>query len=108
MMPSTAKPSASGAMKPAYLIVGADEGKIDAALTRLRARGEREGGAGARRASGRERREGRPTIDALLAAIPAMSLIASRRYLLADGVERWTRQAGGARDRGAGATCPRT
>lgn len=29
-------------------------------------------------------------MDALLAAIPAMSLTAPRRYLLADGVERWT------------------
>ena len=30
-----------------------------------------------------------PDHEALLAAIPAMSLMDSRRYLLADGVERW-------------------
>ena len=30
-----------------------------------------------------------PDHEALLAAIPAMSLMESRRYLLADGVERW-------------------
>lgn len=32
---------------------------------------------------------GAPDHEALLAAIPAMSLTESRRYLLADGVERW-------------------
>jgi DNA polymerase-3 subunit delta len=85
------KPSASGSIKPAYLIVGDDEGKIDAALDRLRSRGEREGGA---LESFGSAAEGPPDADALLAAIPAMSLIASRRYLLADGVERWaTKQA---------------
>jgi len=30
-----------------------------------------------------------PDHEALLASIPAMSLMQSRRYLLADGVERW-------------------
>jgi hypothetical protein len=34
-------------IKPAYLIAGTDEAKIGAALARLRARAEREGGAGA-------------------------------------------------------------
>jgi DNA polymerase-3 subunit delta len=81
------KPSASGSIKPAYLIVGDDEGKIDAALDRLRSRGEREGGVLESFGSGAE---GPPDADALLTAIPAMSLMASRRYLLADGVERWT------------------
>jgi DNA polymerase-3 subunit delta len=32
---------------------------------------------------------GAPDHEALLAALPAMSLTESRRYLLADGVERW-------------------
>src|SRR6201999_1922911 len=32
---------------------------------------------------------GSPDHEALLATIPAMSLMGSRRYLLADGVERW-------------------
>ena len=30
-----------------------------------------------------------PDHEALLAAIPAMSLMETRRYLLADGIERW-------------------
>jgi DNA polymerase-3 subunit delta len=88
-------PNASASIKPAYLIVGDDEGKIDAALARLRARGEREGGPGALESFGSPRTEGPPDADALLAAISAISLIAARRYLLADGVERWTaKQAG--------------
>ena len=81
------KPTASGSIKPAYLIVGDDEGKIDAALARLRSRGEREGAVLESFGSGME---GPPDPEALIAAIPAMSLMASRRYLLADGVERWT------------------
>jgi DNA polymerase-3 subunit delta len=82
--------SGSGAIKPAYLIAGTDEGKIDAALSRLRARAEREGGPGALESFTPEAGQGPPDADALIAAIPSMSLMASRRYLLADGVERWT------------------
>jgi DNA polymerase III subunit delta len=76
-------------IKPAYLIAGTDEAKIDAALARLRARAERESGPGAlevfESAGG-----GPPDAAALIGAIPAMSLTAERRYLLADGIERWT------------------
>jgi len=76
---------------PAYLIAGTDEAKIDAAVARLRARAEKEGGAAAlevfRAAAGSN---AGPDADALVAAIPAMSLMSERRYLLADGVERWT------------------
>jgi DNA polymerase III subunit delta len=75
-------------IKPAYLIAGSDEAKIGAALSRLRARAERESGAG-----GLEVFEpigaGGPDPDALIAALPALSLTASRRYLLADRVDRW-------------------
>ena len=75
-------------IKPAYLIAGTDEAKIDAALARLRARAEREGAPGALEVfESRERRQ--PDAAALVGAVPAMSLTASRRYLLADGVERW-------------------
>jgi DNA polymerase III subunit delta len=81
--------SASGGIKPAYLIAGTDEGKIDAALARLRARAEREGGPGALESFSDEGGQA-PDPAALIAAIPSMSLMASRRYLLADGVERWT------------------
>ncbi len=88
-------PSGSESIKPAYLIVGDDEGKIDAALARLRARGEREGGPGALEVFGSASAEGQPDGDALLASLAAISLISARRYLLADGVERWTaKQAG--------------
>ncbi len=76
-------------IKPAYLVHGTDQAKIDATRARLRARASREGGAGALEVF--EPAEGRagPEAGALCAAIPAMSLTASRRYLLADGVERW-------------------
>ena len=74
-------------LAPAYLLAGDDAAKLDAALTALRARAEREGGPGAFESfSG----DGPPDADGLLAAIPALSLTASRRYLLADGVERWS------------------
>jgi hypothetical protein len=75
-------------IRPAYLIAGTDEAKIDAALGRLRARAEREGGPGALEVfESRERRH--PDAAGFIGAVPAMSLTASRRYLLADGVERW-------------------
>jgi DNA polymerase-3 subunit delta len=76
-------------MKPLYLIAGTDEAKIDATRARLRARAEREGGTGALEIFEPGEGRGMPDHDALLAAIPAMSLMDSRRYLLADGVERW-------------------
>ena len=77
-------------MRAAYLIAGADAGKIDAALGRLRSRAEREGGPGALESFGPASGEGAPDAEALVAAIPSMSLMAQRRYLLADGIERWT------------------
>ena len=75
-------------MKPAYLFTGSDDSKLSAALARLRARAEREGGPGALEdytgAAGAA-----PDADGLIGALPAISLTAERRYLLADGVERW-------------------
>jgi DNA polymerase-3 subunit delta len=75
-------------LKPVYLFSGSDDSKLTAALARLRARAEREGGPGALEdfsgAPGAA-----PDADALVAAIPAISLTAERRYLLADGVDRW-------------------
>ncbi len=87
-MSASTRAESAGAIKPAYLIVGTDEGKIDAALSRLRARAGREGGPGALESFGSG--DGPPDPEALLAAIPSMSLMAERRYLVADGVERWT------------------
>ncbi len=76
-------------MRALYLIGGTDEAKIDATRGRLRARAEREGGAAALEVFEPGEGRGMPDHGALLAAIPAMSLMESRRYLLADGVERW-------------------
>lgn len=76
-------------MRPLYLIAGTDSAKIDATRARLRARAERDGGAAALQIFEPGEGRGAPDHEALLAAIPAMSLTESRRYLLADGVERW-------------------
>jgi DNA polymerase-3 subunit delta len=75
-------------MKPAYLFSGDDEAKLAATRGRLRERAEREGGPGALETFAGEGRSG-PDPDALIASLPAMSLTAERRYLLADGVEGW-------------------
>jgi DNA polymerase-3 subunit delta len=76
-------------MRPLYLIAGSDGAKIDATRTRLRARAEREGGDAALEVFEPSEGKGMPDHEALLATIPAMSLMDSRRYLLADGIERW-------------------
>ncbi|HVD41763.1 MAG TPA: DNA polymerase III subunit delta [Solirubrobacterales bacterium] len=76
-------------MKPLYLIAGNDGAKIDATRARLRGRAEREGGNAALEVFETSEGKGMPDHEALLAAIPAMSLMESRRYLLADGIERW-------------------
>jgi DNA polymerase-3 subunit delta len=76
-------------MKPAYLIAGDDEAKIARARGRLRERAEREGGPGALEVF--EAGEGRrsPDVEAVLASLATISLIASRRYLLIDGINGW-------------------
>jgi DNA polymerase-3 subunit delta len=76
-------------MKPAYLIAGTDEAKITRTRGRLRERAEREGGPGALELF--EAGEGRrsPDVDALVNSLAAISLIASHRYLLVDGVDAW-------------------
>ncbi len=82
---------------PAYLIAGTDVAKLDAALARLRARAEAEGGPGALESFAPPAGSSSgPDADSLIAAIPALSLTASRRYLLADGVERWSAKQAGA------------
>ncbi len=76
-------------IKPAYLIVGSDEAKIAETRRRLRARAEGEGGPGALELfeAGQGRRS--PDAEALIGAMAMISLTASRRYLVADGVEGW-------------------
>ncbi len=76
-------------MRSLYLIAGTDGAKIDATRSRLRARAERDGGVASLQVFEPGEGRGAPDHEALLCAIPAMSLTESRRYLLADGVERW-------------------
>jgi DNA polymerase-3 subunit delta len=76
-------------LRSLYLIAGTDGAKIDATRARLRARAETEGGAGALEVFEGTEGRGAPDHEALLATLPAMSLTGTRRYLLADGVERW-------------------
>lgn len=78
-------------IKPAYVIAGTDEAKIAETRRRLRARAEREGGPGALELfeAGAGRRS--PDAEGLIAAMATISLTASRRYLLADGVEGWNK-----------------
>lgn len=76
-------------MKPAYLIAGTDEAKIAETRRRFRSRAEKDGGPGALELfeAGDGRRS--PDADGLIGALAGMSLIASRRYLLVDGVDAW-------------------
>lgn len=76
-------------MKPAYLIAGDDEAKIARARARLRDRAEREGGPGALEVfeGGDGRRS--PDVAAVTGSLATISLIASRRYLLVDGIDGW-------------------
>jgi DNA polymerase-3 subunit delta len=76
-------------MKPAYLIHGSDEAKVDQARARLRKRAEEGGGAASLEIFEPVENRGSPDADALVTAIGAMSLIPDRRYLLADGIEKW-------------------
>lgn len=75
-------------LKGSYLIAGTDSAKLHAALGRLRARAEREGGEGSLETFAAGTGTG-PDVDALIGSMPAISLVAEHRYLLADGVERW-------------------
>jgi DNA polymerase-3 subunit delta len=79
----------AAALASLYLIAGTDQAKIDATRARLRKRAEGDGGAGALEIFEASEGKGSPDHEALLAAIPAMSLTETRRYLLADGVDRW-------------------
>lgn len=79
----------AAALASLYLIAGTDQAKIDATRARLRSRAEGDGGAGALEVFEASEGRGSPDHEALLAAIPAMSLTETRRYLLADGVDRW-------------------
>src|SRR5260370_13964569 len=71
--------------KPAYLILGDDHGRIAERRARLRALAERDSGA-----SGAEVLEGDGcTPQAVAAALATMTFALGRRFIIADGVERW-------------------
>ena len=71
--------------KAAYLIHGDDHGRIGERRTRLRAMAETESGA-----AGVEVFEAEAcTPDAIAAALSAMTFAMGRRFVIADGVERW-------------------
>jgi DNA polymerase III subunit delta len=76
-------------MKPAYLIAGTDEAKIARARARFRERAEREGGQGALELFEADDGRRAPDVDAFIGSLASISLIASRRYLLIDGVDGW-------------------
>jgi DNA polymerase III subunit delta len=71
--------------KPAYLIHGDDHGRIGERRARLRAMAETESGQ-----NGVELFElDACTPDAIAAALSAMTFALGRRFVIADGVERW-------------------
>jgi DNA polymerase III subunit delta len=71
--------------RPAYLIHGDDHGRIGERRARLRAMAESASGAG-----GVDLLEGEAcTPDAVAAALCAMTFALGRRFVIADGVERW-------------------
>ena len=94
--PAVSADRGSSGIAPAYLIAGTDEAKIDAALVALRARALAEGGpAGLELFAPAPGSSSGPDTEGLVASIPALSLTAPHRYLVADGVERWSaKQAG--------------
>jgi DNA polymerase-3 subunit delta len=73
------------AFKPAYLIHGDDHGRIAERRARLRVMAERESGP-----AGVEVFEGDAcTPEAIAGALTAMTFAMGRRFVIADGVERW-------------------
>jgi DNA polymerase-3 subunit delta len=73
------------AFRPAYLIHGDDHGRIAERRSRLRAMAEAESGTG-----GVELFEGDAcTAEAIAIALSSMTFAIGRRFVIADGVERW-------------------
>jgi DNA polymerase III subunit delta len=72
-------------LKPAYLVWGDDEVKLDFWRQRLRRRAEAEGPS----TSLEVLREERLTGDAVAAALSSLTLSVGQRYVLVEGIERW-------------------
>ena len=73
------------AFRPAYLIHGDDHGRIAERRARLRAMAEREPAPAAWSCS----RATPCTPETVAAALCAMTFALGRRFVIADGVERW-------------------
>jgi DNA polymerase-3 subunit delta len=72
-------------LKPAYLVCGDDDPKIDAWRSRVRRRAEEENGPGALETF--DARTDKPEVVA--AALATLTFAAGDRYLLVDGAEAW-------------------
>ena len=82
---STSRLALVPTFKPAYLIHGDDHGRVGERRTRLRAVAEAEAGS-----SGVEILEGAAcTAEGVIGAMSAMTFALGRRFVIADGVERW-------------------
>ncbi|CAA9478577.1 MAG: hypothetical protein AVDCRST_MAG65-1310 [uncultured Solirubrobacteraceae bacterium] len=82
---STSRLAIVPSFKPAYLIHGDDHGRVGERRTRLRAVAEAEAGS-----SGVELLEGSAcTAEGVAAALSTMTFALGRRFVIADGVERW-------------------
>src|SRR3954447_4109109 len=72
-------------LKPAYLVAGDDDERIDAWRARVRRRADEERGPG-----GLETFDARSTApEAIAAALAELSFSTGTRYLLVDGAEAW-------------------
>ena len=72
-------------LKPAYLICGEDDTKIDSWRARVRKRAEQENGPGALEAF--DARQDAP--EAVAASLSALTFGGGTRYVMVDGVESW-------------------
>lgn len=83
--PSDSKLAVVAAFRPTYLIHGDDHGRLSERRAKLRAMAESQSGAG-----GVEVLEGDAcTPSAVVDALTAMTFALGRRFVIADGVERW-------------------
>jgi DNA polymerase-3 subunit delta len=73
------------ALKPAYLVCGEDDAKIDAWRSRVRRRAEDENGAGSLESF--DARSHQP--DEVAASLAALTFGGGTRYVMVDGVETW-------------------
>jgi DNA polymerase-3 subunit delta len=73
-------------LKPAYLVCGDDEVRHDDWRARVRARARSEGDS----SSFEVLKGDQLSADALVEAVSALTLAVGRRYVMADGIERWS------------------